>query len=145
MAFALSLTLAAALAACGGAPAELTDGTYTAEMSDAYATEVGHGYKPTLTITVSGGAVTEAVLDAVNVETGELKSASTPETYPMEPHPSEWLPQLSENIRNAENGEGVQAVAGATTASGEAKALYDAALDAAAKGNTETVVLESVA
>lgn len=53
MAFALSLTLAAALAACGGAPAELTDGTYTAEMSDAYATEVGHGYKPTLTITVS--------------------------------------------------------------------------------------------
>lgn len=144
LAFVLSLAAAMAMAACSSTPDTLVDGSYTAEMSDTYATEVGHGYKPTLTITVSGGEVTDVVLDAVNLETGELKSATTQETYPMDPHPSEWLPQLSENILNAENGDGVEAVAGATTASTEAKVLYDAVLGAAAEGNTETVVLDSV-
>lgn len=139
LALALVVVLAFSMAACGGN--KLKDGTYVAEMSDAVAAD-SYGWKDTVTVTVSGGKVTDAVFESYSTEDGRPKSGETAETYPMDPAPSEWIPQLTANLKAASSADEVAAVAGATNASNNAKKLYAAALQAAADGNTETVVVE---
>ena len=139
LALALVVVLALSMAACGGS--KLKDGTYVAETSDAVATD-SHGWKDTVTVTVSGGKVTDVVFDSFALDDGRAKSKETAETYPMDPHPSEWIPQLSANLKAASSADEVAAVAGATHSSESAKKLYAAALEAAAEGNTETVVVD---
>lgn len=63
---------------------------------------------------------------------GNLKSEwATPENYPMTPQPSEWIPQLEENLKATTNPDKVAAVAGATLGSNHAKALYKAVIEKA--------------
>lgn len=121
LAVCLIFVLALALAACG-APAEKV--TYTAE-----AAEASHDYKDTLTVTFEGDKVTEAVFDAYK-EDGSKKSEAAFEEYPMTPAPSEWMPKLSESIKNAKTPAEVETVAGATYGSDNARALYAAILKA---------------
>ena len=45
---------------------------------------------------------------------GNKKSETTPDTYPMDPAPSEWIPQLSENILAAGNSADIDGISGAT-------------------------------
>ncbi|MDD6319795.1 MAG: hypothetical protein PUA63_02895, partial [Oscillospiraceae bacterium] len=44
----------------------------------------------------------------------------------MDPHPSEWIPQLSENIQKAGTAKKIDTIAGATYASNDARALMEA-------------------
>ena len=44
----------------------------------------------------------------------------------MDPHPSEWIPQLSENIQKAGTAKKIDTIAGATLASNDARALMEA-------------------
>ncbi|MDO5602643.1 MAG: FMN-binding protein [Oscillospiraceae bacterium] len=125
LAICLIFVLALALAACG-APAEKV--TYTAE-----AAEASHGYKDTVTVTFEGDKVTDATFESYQ-EDGSKKSEASPEDYPMTPAPSEWIPQLSENIKKAKTAEEIEAVAGATYGSNNAKALYAAILKAKEDG-----------
>ena len=116
------------------------DGKYSAEMSQAFADENGHGWQSYMTATVKDGVVMDINYDSRSGD--QLKSETTAETYPMTPHPTEWIPQLNENLSKAKTAKDVEAVSGATHASDEAKALYAAILKAAAEGNTTTVVLD---
>lgn len=125
LAVCLIAVLALSLAACG-APAERM--TYTAEAAQA-----SHGYKDTLTVSFEGDKVVDAVFESYN-EDGGKKSEASFEEYPMQPSPSEWIPQLSENVKKAKTADDVAGVAGATYGSNNAKALYAAILKAKADG-----------
>ena len=63
---------------------------------------------------------------------------SDPGVYNMEPSPTEWLPQLEENIKNNVDGK-IDAVAGATSSSSNAQQLLDAIYKNGKAGETITV------
>ena len=134
MALILACVLALALVACGGS--SYKDGTYTAQASAA-----NHGWTDTLSVTYKDGKVTAATYDAF-ADDGSLKSETTAETYPMDPHPTVWIPQLNENILAAGKSDSVEAVAGATNSSNSAKLLMAAIEKAAQKGDTNTVMVD---
>ncbi|MDD3428640.1 MAG: FMN-binding protein [Oscillospiraceae bacterium] len=134
---AMVAVLALSLVACGGS--KIVDGTYRAELSDA-AAEAAHGWKDYMVVTYAGGKITDVDYDST--KDGALKSEQTAETYPMDPHPSTWLPTLEENIKKAGTADKIDAVAGATNTSETAKKLMAAIEKAAAEGNTTTVVVD---
>lgn len=119
---ALSLVMALSLAACGGQT--MADGTYTAEMDDA-AAEAAYGWRDTLVVEYKDGKMVSAVFESYDAD-GNKKSEQTAETYPMDPQPSEWVPQLNANLEKAGDSKHLDGVAGATLASNNAKALLEA-------------------
>ncbi|MDX2431815.1 MAG: hypothetical protein QNK35_12840, partial [Bacteroides sp.] len=64
------------------------DGSYKAETE-----EYSFGWKTFMEVTISGDVQTVVVFDAM-MEDGSLKSETTAETYPMDPHPTVWIPEL---------------------------------------------------
>ncbi|MEG2770503.1 MAG: hypothetical protein RR902_06750 [Oscillospiraceae bacterium] len=134
----LVLTLAISMVACGGS--KLKDGTYKAETSDA-AAEASHGWKDTLTVTVASGKVSDVDFESFDAD-GNKKSETTAETYPMDPHPTTWMPTIEANIKAAASPDEFVPVAGATNSSDTAKKLYAAILTAAADGKTDTIVVD---
>ncbi len=122
------------------AVSEAKDGTYTARMSETYAQEKGHGWQTTLTVIFKGGAVESVDFDAF--KDGERKSAQSAEAYPMDPLPSEWTPKIADQIQAASVPGDIDGVTGATIATEEAKRLYAAILQAAAKGETAEITLD---
>lgn len=114
----------------------IKDGVYSAEF-----TEASHGWKDTLSVTYTGGKVTDAKYDAVN-DKNELKSEQSQENYDMDPPLTEWMPKLNENIIAAGTADSIEAVAGATSSSNNAKLLMAAVEEAAKKGDTTTVKVE---
>lgn len=119
---ALSLVLALALAACGGR--QMADGVYTAEMDDA-AAEAAYGWRDTLVVEYRDGKMVSAVFESYDPD-GNKKSETSADVYPMEPSPSEWVPQPNANLEKAGDSKHLDGVAGATLASGNAKALLEA-------------------
>ena len=61
----------------------------------------------------------------------------------MDPHPSEWIPQLEAQLMAVDilNYAGIDGVSGATSASDDANALFDLVLEAAQTGDTSTQIL----
>lgn len=121
IALVLALVLALALTACGGGKA---DGVYTAEMDDA-AAEAAYGWRDTLVVEYKGGKIVSATFESYDAD-GNKKSEATAETYPMDPHPSEWIPALSAKVLEAGEAKRLDGVAGATMASDNVKALLEA-------------------
>ncbi len=129
--------LAVSLAACG--QKQMADGVYTAQADDAYVDGDGYGWRDTLVLKYEGGQLVEAVFDSYNAE-GAAKSV--PGNYEgMEVSPSEWVPQLSDNIKNAASPDEVDTVAGASIASENARKMYKAILEKGKPGETIDVVL----
>lgn len=130
-----AVLLCTALVGCASGP---KDGTYTARYENA-----SHGYIEYLTVTFKDGAPVEAEYDAyAEGDPTAKKSAATPEEYPMDPAPSEWIPQISANVLAAgTNPDAIDGVAGATYASASARELYAAILEAAAEGNTAEIIV----
>ncbi len=116
------------------------DGTYTARMSEAYAKDKGQGWQTTLTVEFKGGKPEKVDFEAFN--DGKKKSELTKEVYPMEPHPSQWIPEIAEQIKKAESPDDIEGVSGATTTSDEARKLYGAVLKAAQGGETGEITVE---
>ena len=139
-AVALSLALALSLVACGGT-SKIKDGTYKAEMSDAVV-EASYGWRDTLTVTYKDGKVADLDFDSFDAD-GNRKSEATAETYPMDPAPSAWMPQLEENLKATTDPDKVAAVAGATNSSNNAKLLYKAVVEKANAGDTTTAVVDA--
>lgn len=127
LAIVFTAVLALALVACGGSG--IKDGTYSAEASEA-----SHGWTDTLSVTYKDGKVVEAKYDAYDADK-KLKSEATAESYPMDPHPTVWIPEINTNIVTAGTADKIEAVAGATNSSNNAKALM-AAIEENAKKAT---------
>lgn len=124
----------------GPSAADAKDGTYTARMSEAYAKDKGQGWQTTLTVEFKGGKPEKVEFDAFN--DGKKKSEQTKEAYPMEPHPSQWMPEMAEQIKKAERPDDIEGISGATIASGEARKLYGAVLKAAQDGQAGEITVE---
>lgn len=138
-----------ALVGCGTAASSTTteqkteavkaDGVYTAQMDDASA-EAAYGWRDQLEVEYKDGKVVSAVFESYDAD-GNKKSEISPDVYPMDPTPADWMPQLSENIAKAESAEKIDGVAGATMASNNARAMM-AAIEAANDPSEVLVVAE---
>ena len=115
---ALAAVLALSLVACGGS-GSIKDGTYTAQYK-----EPSHDWTEYLSVTYNDGV-------------------TTAETYPTDPLPSEWIPQLEENVKAAGTADKIEAVAGATSSSESVKVLMAAVEKQAKAGNTEVVLVDN--
>ncbi|WP_294551479.1 FMN-binding protein [uncultured Pseudoflavonifractor sp.] len=138
----LSVALLLSLAGCTNtaaapAPSAMPDGTYTAEMDDASA-EAAYGWRDRLVVEYKDGALVSAVFDSYDAD-GNKKSETTPETYPMDPAPADWIPELSDNILKAGGTAEIDGVTGATIASNNARAMMQAILDSGVAGETVVV------
>lgn len=123
-----------------GAAVSLKDGVYTARASDEYTQAAGHGWQEYLTVTVENGAIVQLDYDAV--QDGKLKSETTPDVYPMTPHPSQWTPQLEASLMKADSAAAIDTVAGATASSRMARKLYTAVMEAAREGTRGDLLVE---
>ncbi len=119
----------------------MKNGTYTAEDKNFD----DHGWKASVTITVSGGKVSDTKFDYVaedgttkrgNVAYGEKMSQTAGIT------PDEYLPQYEQALVTTQDPSKVEVVTGATTSQKDFKALAKAAMDAAKIGNTNTTQIE---
>lgn len=115
----------------------MADGVYTAQMDDA-AAEADHGWRNQLVVEYKDGKMVSATFESYDAD-GNKKSETTPDTYPMDPTPSEWIPQLSENILAAGNSADIDGISGATNASNDARALLAAIETEGKPGETITV------
>lgn len=119
----------------------MADGVYTAQMDDA-AAEADYGWRNQLVVEYKDGKMVSATFESYDAD-GNKKSETTPDTYPMDPAPSEWTPQLSENILAAGNSADIDGISGATNASNDARALL-AAIETEGKPG-ETITFSSTA
>ena len=137
LAMILVLALALSFTGCGE---KMLDGTYTARADDAHAA-AAWGWTDTLTVTYRDGKLVEVDFDSFAAD-GSRKSEASAEVYPMPYAPAEWFPLIEKAISVTANPDKVATVAGATLSSDSARTLYRALREAAAAGNTETVVVE---
>lgn len=119
--------------------ASFKDGTYKA----VYAQADDHGWTEYLTVTVSDGKITSADFDAQN-ENGDKKSENTEYNDAMKnagskTWPSEFYPALEKSLVEKQDGNKIDAVAGATTSSDSMKKLYQALVANMKKGDTAEV------
>lgn len=128
-----------ALVACGGSGTSgMADGVYTAKVDESFAQNFGYGWTDQLTVTYKDGKMVSAVFDSLNADGLSKKDDST---YPMEPAPSTWFPELSKNIENATNAQDIVAVAGASMSSENAKYLLEGIEKEGKPGETITVTI----
>ena len=124
----LAAAMICVLAACGSSTSGgMADGTYKAEMDNAYVESAGYGWRDTLTVEYKDGKMVSAVFESYDAS-GNAKSADA--TYEMPVLPSEWIPKLAENIlASGGNPDKVDIVAGATNSSNNAIAMLKAILE----------------
>lgn len=106
--------------------------------------EYNYGWKGYLKIEITGDKLQLVEFD-YNNDKGEKKSATTAENYPMDPHPSVWLPQYEDSLSHADllNYSDFDALTGATHSAHTANAMMHKLLEAAIIGDTTVQVLES--
>lgn len=139
-ALACAAMLVFALVACGNSGnGGKADGVYTAQVDEAYAA-ANYGWVDTLTVTYKDGVVVEATFESYNAN-GDLKSQDAAYAEQMGFDPAIWMPQIAQNVVTAGTANEVSNVAGATKATGVARALF-AAIEAEGKpGETITVTI----
>lgn len=131
MTLALTAVLALAVTACGS---KIADGSYTAELDDASAA-AAYGWRDTVVAQYKDGKLVSATFESYDAD-GNKKSETTAETYPMDPAPADWIPELTSRLTKAGEAKRVDAIAGATTASNNAKALLTAIEKSGKPGET---------
>lgn len=114
-----------------------TNGTYNAEEA-----EFHYGWKGFMTIQITNDMLVSVDFDYLNEE-GTKKSETTVETYPMDPHPTVWVPTLEGQLLSADilNFSDVDGVTGATSSSGVANIMIKLLLDAAKTGDTSKQII----
>ncbi len=113
------------------------DGTYYAETS-----EFSHGWKAYLEAEISEDKLVSVNFDYVD-EDGNLKSETTVENYPMDPHPTVWIPEYEAKLLSSDITEysEVDVISGATGGWSSVNALMVAILSAADDGDTSTQIV----
>lgn len=115
----------------------LENGTYYAEDA-----EFHYGWKGFLEIVVKNDDLVSVDFDYLN-DVGDLKSATTDEEYPMDPHPRVWLPQYEAALLASDilAYTDVDAVTGATGGGASVNGLVALLIEAAKTGDTTTQIL----
>lgn len=114
------------------------NGTYYAEQS-----EFSRNWKAFVEAEIKDDKLVAVDFDYLNSD-GSLKSETTTENYPMNPHPTVWLPQYEAALLAADitDFNEVDVVTGATGAWSNVNALMNAILEAAKEGNTEDIIVD---
>ncbi len=113
------------------------NGVYYAEDAEAH-----YGWKGFLEIEIKNDDLVTVDFDYFN-DAGDLKSETTDEEYPMDPHPRIWLPQYeaallaSDILAYAD----IDAVTGATGGGASINGLIALLIEAAKTGDTSTQIL----
>lgn len=132
------LALIVGMAACKKEDENIFEnGIYSAEEADFH-----FGWKGFMNVEIEDDEVLNVEFDYLNAD-GDLKTATTDEEYPMVPHPRVWVPEYEEALENSDitSFEEIDAVTGATGGAGVANQLFQAILDAAETGDTDTQVV----
>lgn len=128
------------ITACGDDEENNTfeNGDYEAQEA-----EFGHGWKGFLKITISDDELTAVDFDYFD-ESGNLKSETTTENYPMDPHPTVWLPEYEAKLMAVDivDFSAVDGVTGATSSGNAVNKLMEAVLNAAKEGDNSIQVVE---
>jgi major membrane immunogen (membrane-anchored lipoprotein) len=113
------------------------DGTYYAERA-----EFNRNWKAFIEAEIKDDELVAVDYDNYNAD-GGLKSETTFEEYPMDPHPSVWMPQYEAALLAVDitSFTEVDAVTGATGAQADVNALLTAILEAAKEGNTSDIIV----
>ena len=113
------------------------DGTYLAEEIDFH-----YGWKGYLEIEIKNDDLVAVDFDYLDAD-GNLKSQTTAETYPMDPHPTVWLPVYNTSLMAVDllNFVDVDVYTGATGSWGNANDLMALLIEAAKTGDTSTQIL----
>lgn len=123
--------------------AETTGAFQDGNYSGTYQHFDGHGWKPTLDITVEDGVITQATWDYVNAQ-GEMKSQNTYYADAMESRSGTTPAKAAEELQNSlieGQSADVDTVSGATHSTENFRELAAAVLANAAAGNTSEVKL----
>ncbi len=132
------LALIVGLAACKKEDENIYEnGTFSAEEA-----EFHFGWKGFMNVEIEDDEVLNVEYDYVNAD-GDLKTATTDAEYPMVPHPRVWVPEYEEALENVDitSFMEIDAVTGATGGAEVANALFQAILDAAKDGDTDTQIV----
>lgn len=113
------------------------NGTYYAE-----AAEFHFGWKAFIEAEIKDDELVSVDYDNFD-DAGNLKSETTVEDYPMNPHPSVWMPQYETALLGADitSFTEVDVITGATGAWADVNALMTAILEAAKEGNTDDIIV----
>lgn len=118
----------------------MKDGYYTAEMS-----EFAHGWKEFVTITVKNGEITAAEYNAKN-SSGFIKSWDSAYMKNMNSivgtYPNEYTRYYAAQLCEKQTGEKLDMISGASTSGGNFKALSEAVIQQAKKGDSSIAVVE---
>ena len=135
----IPMLISTLLVGCGNKT--MQDGTYTATDLNYDA----HGWKASLTITVSGGIISDAKFE-YTAEDGTTKSENSAYAERMAASagitPDEYIAQYTKQLVDTQDAEKVDVVTGATTSHLDFKTLANAAINAAKAGNTNTAEVE---
>lgn len=126
------------------AGAALKDGEYSLDE-----TGFSHGYKVTMTMTVSGGKVTKTTYDYVDKD-GKSKTKDTEYEKSMKAKsgtgPKEYIPALNDSFtKNGANVSAIDVVSGATESSLTFKNYAQQLIQAAQAGNTKKIEIQNTA
>lgn len=115
------------------------NGTYKAVQA-----EYSHGWKAFLEVSIQEDELEAITFDYLD-STGNKKSETTSATYPMDPHPSVWLPQYETALLNSDIDEfsDIDAITGATHSGDNANELMKAVLAAAKEGDSSEQIVTS--
>lgn len=114
------------------------DGTYKAEEA-----AFSHGWKAFMEAEISGDKLVSVNFDYAD-STGNLKSETTVAEYPMNPHPSSWIPEYVNQLLSTDitpEYSEIDGVTGATHGKLSANSLMEAILSAAKTGDTSVQVI----
>lgn len=113
------------------------NGSYRAESS-----EFDYGWKSFLEVEISEDELVSVNFDYFDEE-GNLKSETTVENYPMDPHPTVWIPEYETRLYSSYINcySEVDVVTGATHGWNSVNVLMTAVLSAANDGDTSTQVV----
>ncbi len=114
------------------------DGTYKSEEA-----AFSHGWKAFMEAEISGDKLVSVNFDYAD-STGNLKSETTVDTYPMEPHPTTWIPEYENQLMATQitpEYTEIDGVSGATHGMLSANGLMEAILNAAKTGDTSVQVI----
>lgn len=108
------------------------NGDYSAEDA-----EFHYGYKAFTNVTIENDNQVSVQFDYVD-DAGGLKSQTTAEEYPMDPHPSVWCRTLETQLMAVDivAYTEIDGITGATSGSVAADELFQLILDAAKTGDT---------
>ena len=113
------------------------NGEYSAEAADFH-----YGWKAFMEVEITSDVQISVTFDYFD-DSGNLKTETTDEEYPMTPHPREWCPEMETQLLAVDivNFAEIDGVTGATGGSTEANELFALILEAAKTGDTTTQVL----